>query len=367
MRVALIDPFFDVSHRYWAHFVRDYSQHEIKIFSQSAHHWKWKMVASGIDMAHTINQEKQSFDLFLTTDFLHLSLFKSLLSPEHQHTPICHYFHENQITYPWSPDDVDPQLQRDHHYGFINYTSALVADQIAFNSRYHRDSFIDSLPSFLSKFPKSAHDHSEKLRAKSSVLSIGINSSTYQRPKETNKNNIPTILWNHRWEADKNPDDFAEALDYLASQNHDFRLILCGKQYKKMPAVYDRIIDTHHERITHLGYAASRAEYIKLLHQSNILLVTSRQDFFGISIVEAIAAGVYPILPHRLAYPEHIPLEHRQKHLYTTEAEMYQLLIKSIQTHPNLPDCSRYVDQYESQKIIGEYDALMENMANIDL
>mgnify|MGYP000456988033 CR=1 FL=1 len=38
---------------------------------------------------------------------------------------------ENQITYPWSPQDEDVKYQRNNQYGFINYTSALAADQVA--------------------------------------------------------------------------------------------------------------------------------------------------------------------------------------------------------------------------------------------
>ena len=39
------------------------------------------------------------------------------------------------------------------HYGFINYSSALAADQVLFNSNYHKDSFIEELKLFLKKIP----------------------------------------------------------------------------------------------------------------------------------------------------------------------------------------------------------------------
>ena len=38
--------------------------------------------------------------------------------------PTAIYFHENQISYPWSPRDRDKIQNRDNHYGFINYVCA---------------------------------------------------------------------------------------------------------------------------------------------------------------------------------------------------------------------------------------------------
>ena len=77
-------------------------------------------------------------DLILVTDMLNLPVFQSLVKPE---CPVAIYFHENQFTYPWSPNDADVELQRDKHYGFINYSSALSADHVYFNSKFHFDSF----------------------------------------------------------------------------------------------------------------------------------------------------------------------------------------------------------------------------------
>ncbi|NIN36237.1 MAG: DUF3524 domain-containing protein, partial [Gammaproteobacteria bacterium] len=66
-------------------------------------------------------------------------------------------FHENQLTYPWSPTDSDTTHQRDAHYAFINFSSALAAEAVLFNSKYHRLSFHEQLPDFLKSFP----DHNE--------------------------------------------------------------------------------------------------------------------------------------------------------------------------------------------------------------
>ena len=64
---------------------------------------------------------------------------------------------------------------RDKHYGFINYASAMAADAVFFNSRYHMESFYDEAVRLLKHFP----DHNEAgsidaLRDKSSVLPLGM-------------------------------------------------------------------------------------------------------------------------------------------------------------------------------------------------
>jgi hypothetical protein len=50
--------------------------------------------------------------------------------------------------------------------------------------------------------------------------------------------------------------------------------------------------------------------------------VCSRQDFFGGSAVEAIYCNCYPLLPNRLAFPEHIPAGQKADHLYEREEEL---------------------------------------------
>ncbi len=40
------------------------------------------------------------------------------------------------------------------------------------------------------------------------------------------------------------------------------------------------------------------------MQAADILPVTSIHEFFGISVMEAIYCGCYPILPRRLTYPE---------------------------------------------------------------
>ena len=216
MKILLLDPFFTGSHKQWACAYQQASQHEVEILSLPGRHWKWRMHGGAVQLAQDFLQLNFNPDLILATDMLDLSTFIALSKNKLKQTQIALYFHENQITYPWSPKDQDIQLQRNNQYGFINYTSALVADHVFFNSNYHQNSFINSLPDFLKQFPDyRGLENITMIKQKSSVLPLGINLKPFDKFNRTTKNEIPVLLWNHRWEYDKNPEDFYDALCFL--------------------------------------------------------------------------------------------------------------------------------------------------------
>ncbi|MCS7260956.1 MAG: DUF3524 domain-containing protein, partial [Anaerolineae bacterium] len=72
------------------------------------------------------------------------------------------------------------------------------------------------LPRLLKHFPDyNELETIEALRAKSTVLPLGIDLTRLDafRPAARKRPNTPPlILWNHRWEYDKNPCEFFEAL-----------------------------------------------------------------------------------------------------------------------------------------------------------
>ena len=83
---------------------------------------------------------------------------------------------------------------------------------------------------------------------------------------------------------------------------------------------------------------------------SNILPVTSNQDFFGISIVEAVAFGNIPILPNRLSYPELFEYKENQNLFYENELELKKKLIDTINNISNLKDEINNLGNYAYNK-----------------
>ena len=80
------------------------------------------------------------------------------------------------------------------------------------------------------------------IRAKSEVLHLGVdlNKMSLRKPASV-KNKKPLILWNHRWEYDKNPEDFVNALITLKNRNINFDVAFLGECFNKVPEIFLKV------------------------------------------------------------------------------------------------------------------------------
>lgn len=363
LSVCLLEPFYGGSHRRWAEELKRFSRHRIEILSLPDRHWKWRMHGAAITLAHQFLAAGQPCDLILATDMMDLALFRAMAgqSPEPL-PPIALYFHENQLCYPWSPRDKDPPRGRDLHYSFINYTSALAADRVYFNSDYHRRAFLEALPAFLQRYPDHRNlDTIGAIEAKSSTLPLALDLSAFDAvapsPNASHKPR-PLLLWNHRWEYDKNPIGFFRLLYQTLDKGLDFDLALLGERFRSEPPYFRQAKERLGRRIVQYGAVNRFKDYARWLRQADILLVTAQQDFFGGSVVEAIYGGCHPILPKRLAYTDHFEPAAYPDLFYETEDEALSLLAGLMQserwrapfTH------ARQMARYDWRRAIPNYD-----------
>ena len=358
MKIALLEAFYTGSHKTWADELKQYSSHEITLFTLPGSHWKWRMHGGAVSIAKQFLSDDSSFDLILATDMLDLTTFLSLTRKKSANIPVAIYFHENQLNYPRKPDDEDMAKNRDLHYSFINYTSALTADRVFFNSQYHHDAFINELPAFLKIFP----DHQEIgnikiIEAKSSVLPLGLDLKRLDQ-HQGEKHKTPTILWNHRWEYDKNPETFFETLYKLQEDDYNFELIVLGEHYPQYPKIFDEAKKILANKIIHWGYVDSFSNYAQLLWKANILPITSFHDFFGISVVQAMYCGVTPLTPNRLVYPEHI--NHDNQYSYQDKNELLKKL-KQLIDSKEYSSTRHFIHQYDWGNSIAQYDKALSN------
>lgn len=313
MRLWLLEPYHTGSHRAWAEGYHRHSHHDTRIFAMDGRFWKWRMHGGALELAHQVRREASTPDLILATDMVNLPYFLGLTRPRFGDTPIAVYFHENQLTYPLPPGE-----KRDLAYGFMNFMTGLCADWVFFNSEFHRAQFFDELPRLLKHFPDYNHMETvDSLRAKSSVLPVGCDLTRLDAWQHTapSKATPPLILWNQRWEYDKNAETFFRALSVVAQQGLPFRLALAGENFRQVPSEFISARETFALNLVHYGYAGTE-EYAHLLWQADLVVSTAIHEFFGIAIVEAAYCGAWPLLPNRLTYPELLPEHLHEAHLY---------------------------------------------------
>jgi glycosyltransferase involved in cell wall biosynthesis len=343
MNLLLLDPFHTGSHAYWSSELttRLNQRHSIKAELCTLHgrHWKWRMHGSAAAFASLLKQSYAIPDVILTTDMMDVAAFRGLLSREWRGVPIIQYFHENQLTFPWNKADPDFRNGQNRTYGFINIQSALAADTVLFNSKHHRLQFLNAVSQFLSKQPdyklSTARTIIEK---KSAVIPIGIRtdskiSSTQASPKT--KDQAPVLLWNHRWENDKAPDNFLRSLLELRQQNLDFNLVLLGQQFDRMPNEWIDIHRLFQDQIIHTGYTENSSDYFAWLRSCDFLIHDPRQEYFGISVLEAMQSGVIPLVSKGHAYDEWMPEIFFRNTAYTLSEQLIDLQI-NLKSNANL-------------------------------
>ena len=106
MNILIIEPYYTGSHKQWAEGYKKFSRHNIKILSMEGRFWKWRMHGGAITMAKAFNNLNWKPNCILATDMIDLSTFISLTKDKCSKVPIYIYFHENQLSYPWSPNDT---------------------------------------------------------------------------------------------------------------------------------------------------------------------------------------------------------------------------------------------------------------------
>lgn len=362
MRILWLDPFHGGSHAAVSMGYARHSRHDVHVLPLSiAGGWRWRMRGAAVTLARQLRvPNAHSFDLLVATDMLDLATFLGLTRDITANIPTAIYFHENQLTYP-----LPAGRTRDLAFPWVNYTSALAADAVVFNSDFHRRALLHALPSLVNRF----HDHHERdlietIAMKSHVLYPGIDLQRLNAPTFQHSN-TPTLLWNSRWEYDKNPAAFFAALEGLEQRGIDFQLIVAGEHVDPNHADFLQARDRFGAQALAWGYAPDLAAYARLLHQADIVVSTAVQEFFGISMVEAMACGCTPVAPRRLSYPEVVPASIHEWCLYESDADLVETLARVVAGVPaHVPETAQAAAwQYDWAHMAPRYDALFAAIA----
>ncbi|HOX24871.1 MAG TPA: DUF3524 domain-containing protein [Candidatus Krumholzibacteria bacterium] len=364
------------SHREFRAGLIRHSAHRFRSLTLPPRFWKWRMRGAAAWFADRLAAEPEPCDLLFVTSLLNAADLRGLLRPPLDRRPLVLYMHENQLTYPLSP-----QEEFDFHFGFTNIISCLAADLVVFNSEFHRDLFLDSLPDYLGRMPEAVpRGIRPRLEPRCRVLPVGIPRRPHGAdgravwsggpchddagPRWPRDGRRPLILWNHRWEFDKRPEVFAAAVLQLLDLDLDFAVVLLG-DCRHREAVFQPLVDRLGDRCLDVGFATDRDRYDGWLARADIVVSCAEQEYFGIAVAEAVHAGCYPVLPRRQVYPSLYGSRCRGRHFYETEDGLVALLADLIRGEGCGHVCSlaRDLDEFCWDRLAPRYDVLLGEAA----
>jgi len=333
MRILLLSAYDAASHRYWREgVVRELAEHNWTQLTLPARHYAWRVRGNALawfsEQRAVLNQQ---YDLIVATSMVDLATLKGLAG-NLATIPSILYFHENQFAYPASGTAHSPVEAQ-----ITSIYSAMAANTILFNSDYNRRTFMHGARTLLKKLP----DHAplsivDDLSDKSAVLPVPLEDSCF-KPRHKPTTRPLTLVWNHRWEYDKGPDELLLVLQSLRKAGLDFRIHIIGQQFRNTPPAFETIHQSFAANILSWGHVEQRADYLQLLQQSDMAISTARHDFQGLAIQEAMAAGCIPIAPDSLAYPEYIPSDYLCPVTNDSSADAAAMASRIIQRSADMP------------------------------
>ena len=357
MRILYVEPFEGGSHAAFSQALMGALDADWTALTLPGRHWKWRMRGSAAYFAQEHAQTlARGYDLIVASSYVPLAELVGLV-PALGAVPRVLYFHENQLAFP----TLGPGQPRDHHFGFTQLVSALAADRCVFNSAYNRDSFLDAAADLLKRMPDAVpKGWVETIRARAAVL--GVPQSWREEPVRPPSSDPggPLLLWNHRWEHDKNPETCLRGLAELADEGVPFRVAVCGQRFSRAPAVFEEFRPRLGARTVQWGHADA-ATYQRLLDTADVVLSTAHHEFFGISVMEAVHYGARPLVPDRLAYRELWPEAFRYRDDDAFVPALRDLLASG---EPLRADRRHLTSSFSTRALVPRFAALFEDVAS---
>lgn len=364
LRVLLLSGYDAVSHRHWRNILRrGLAEVDWTVVALPDRHFYWRARGNGLTFAFSHQQQLAGpFDVLIVTSMVDLCTLRGFL-PHLASIPTLVYFHENQFEYP-----VKPGAARNSNIVNAQLTSiysVLCADKILFNSQFNKDTFYAGAEALLAKMPDGV-ERGVLIQPQqvSTVLAVPIANDPHdfeavvcdeigvaaQCPIE--------IVWNHRWEYDKQPEVFFKAMEKLQAAGVDFRLHVMGQSFRAVPDCFAGAKTLLQSKIKTWGHQPSD-DYYRILRRADIVVSTAMHDFQGLSLLEAIHRGCVPVAPNRVAYPEYVP-PNLLYDLQPDEAESLFLTLMALLESPlpAAPDVTRYLES----ALLPDYQRLLESL-----
>lgn len=330
MKALLLSAYAAMSHRHWAEGLQQqFAEFDWRCLALPPRHFSWRIRGNPLTW---LGQESECLadehDLVVATSMVDLATLVGLFPSLGRARKVV-YFHENQFAYPL------PKGQRVQAEPLmVNLYAALAADVAVFNSAHNRDSFLAGARTFLSRMPERLPLPAllSRLAEKAVILPVPLSEQT-PRPAGRGRR----LLWNHRWEYDKNPEMFFAALQTLADRDIEFEVAVVGQQFRDQPPIFEAARAWLGDRVVSWGEQPGDA-YREVLDGADIVVSTTDHEFQGLAVMEAVTHGCVPLVPERLCFPEYYPPECRYAgDQAALEARLAEWLTQPS-TRPALPD-----------------------------
>lgn len=323
MHVLLVEPWLTGSHQAWAEGYAGHSAHDVHLVSHPGSFWRWRLRGGAVTLAEqaaTVVADHGPPDVVLASSMLDVPAFCGHARDWMGSAPVALYLHETQ-----SARTALTGEALDDDMAYRNWASMVAADHVFVNSAFHRDALFGSLPELLARPPDLRHDHLlDAVRARTTLLPVGVDVEAVRSPGPTD-DGPPIVLWSHRWDHDKAPKLFFRALRRLDHEGIAFRVALAGANARADPREFIEAEERFGPKLVHVGHLP-RDEYVDLLRRSSVVVSTAVHEFFGVAMVEGMAAGAVPLLPRALSYPEVVPPRFHDAVLYGAYGDMVRRL-----------------------------------------
>ena len=362
MRVAIIEPWFGESHATHFSGVAKHTVHDASLTTLPARKWRWRMRTGAYHLSKPLTHLEGRQDVLLVSDYVNLPVLKCF-APHLAGVPTAVYFLENQLTYP-----KGTRHTADFEFMAINVLTCLAAEQSVFCSKRQQDDMMAAIPTFLKHDAEADPDDIvRRIAAKSRIIPIGVDLERFDRARKsrTDRTGRPLrIVWPHRFEHDKNPDDFYEVVKTLDDEGLPFELSVIGLSYRDLPQSLQEMRERLSHRIVDWGFLKGDA-YPNALAASDLVLSTAWQETQGLAVIEAIRAGCDPLLPDRLSYPEVLGPVLSEKHLYRCKGDLRRRL-RWMMRHPERVRATsnhwRAMERFGWSVVGPQFDQLFEDL-----
>ncbi|MCW5299751.1 glycosyltransferase family 4 protein [Herbaspirillum lusitanum] len=204
---------------------------------------------------------------------------------------------------------------------------------------------------------------------KLSVIENGVDVEKYR--DHSSVESTRTLIYFGRWSANKGLLEMLDLFKQLATRESGWKLIIAGREYDLgAEQLRDLVVQQHLTAAVQIVANPSDHELAALIRQSSYFICLSRHEGFGIAPIEAMSAGLIPILSDIPPF-RHL-LEHAPAGLVLTQENVAAKVAQIARLHEETSsDYARrraqvqsFVERYSWRRIATKYVDVYQTLLN---